>query len=82
MQGLAWTINPVKRRSRKIGECAAIVTGRVVADSDIGRGDVTADSNSSKAVLKLCQNAKSSIQNGLCFERKQVPRVDVRPCKT
>ena len=33
-------------------------------------------------MLKLCQNAKSSIQNGLCFERKQVPRIGVRPCKT
>ena len=34
----------------------------------------TADSNPLKvAVLKLCQNAKSSIQ--MCFERKQVPEL-------
>jgi len=34
------------------------------------------------AVSKLCRNAKFQSQNGLCFERKQVPRIDVRPCKT
>jgi hypothetical protein len=33
-------------------------------------------------VLKLCRNTKFLYQNGLCFERKQVPRIDIRPCKT
>ena len=34
------------------------------------------------AVLKLCQNLKSYGQKGLCLERKQIPGIDVRPCKS